>query len=157
VIGDNYESEVIFLVSGYQYIATALAYNFGYEFRQSWFRNYLFVIASLTLTFVQFYAAMVPGDLSCFWRVNCDNNHLQIGVTAREKMPIQNPFNTTVMPEAFRWKILVIMIVNLFTIMAYDYFVVNGLRRRWAAQKRSKNSATPAVGELLEKVPGESV
>ncbi|KAL7471342.1 hypothetical protein ACHAXS_011637 [Conticribra weissflogii] len=32
-IGDNYETSVIFIVTGYQYISSAAAYNFGYTFR----------------------------------------------------------------------------------------------------------------------------
>lgn len=68
VIGDNYETEVLFLVGGFQYIGSAGAFNFGYEFRCSWFRNYTFVLFFCGFTFVQLY-----GDLSCIWRVNCVN------------------------------------------------------------------------------------
>jgi hypothetical protein len=42
-IGDNYETSVIFIITGYQYISSAAAYNFGYTYRASWFRNYVFV------------------------------------------------------------------------------------------------------------------
>jgi hypothetical protein len=33
VIGDNYRSETLFLVTGYQYISSAIVFNFGYEWR----------------------------------------------------------------------------------------------------------------------------
>ena len=137
VIGDNYESTVIFLVTGFQYISSAMAFNFGYEFRKAWWQNYLFVLAAATFTFMHFYITLNPGYLSCFWRVNCDNDHVVNSVTTREKVPIQNPFNTTIMPESFRVKILFIMIANTIAIMSYEYFVVNGLRQRWARQKRA--------------------
>ena len=137
MIGDNYESSVLFLVTGYQYVSTAMAFNFGYEFRQGWFRNYWFVMAAATFTIMHFYVTLHPGELSCFWRVNCDNDHVVNSVTTREKVPIQNPYNTTVIPEEFRVKILFIMICNAIATMGYEYFVVNGLRIRWGRQKRS--------------------
>ena len=47
IIGDNYEAETLFLVTGLQYITTAMAYNFGYEFRQAWYKNRWFVVVSV--------------------------------------------------------------------------------------------------------------
>lgn len=139
------------LVTGFQYFATGMAFNFGYEFRQGWLRNYWFVLFVTVFTFLHFYATMVPGKLSCFWRLNCENENVVNGVTAREKMPIQNPFNTTLMPESFRAKILVIMIANLISIVVYEYFIVNGLRRRWAMKKREAQMSEP-----LLKTTGDS-
>lgn len=139
VIGDNYESEVLFLVTGYQYISSAMTYNFGYEFRQAWIFNYLFVFFVAVYTFIQFYITMVPSKLSCFFRVNCENKDVVHGIG--DLLPIQNAFNTTVMPYDFRVKILVIMITNTIAIMAFEYFVVNGVRQYWAAKKRSQQLA----------------
>lgn len=136
VIGDNYESEVLFLVAGYQYVSSAMSFNFGYEFRRGWFRNYVFVFLAAFYTFLQFYITLVPSKLSCIWRVNCENENVVRGVTAHEKFPIQNPFNTTVMPVDFRWKLIALMVSNAVALSMYEYFVVNGLRRRWAAKKR---------------------
>lgn len=144
VIGDNYESSVLFLVTGFQYIASAMAFNFGYEFRQGWFKNYSFVALAMGYTFMHFYITMKPGKLSCFWRVNCVNENVVTGVTARERMPIQNPYNTTTMPEEFRWKILVIMIANGIAIAAYEYFIVNGIRQRVAAKRLEQADASNA-------------
>jgi predicted P-type ATPase len=72
-IGDNYESTVIFLIGGYQYIASAMVLNFGYTFRQSWWRNYVFVLLSLTWTSFFFVMTIYPSSFSCVWRVNCEN------------------------------------------------------------------------------------
>jgi len=41
-LGDNYESSVIFIITGYQYISSAAAFNFGYTWRRSWWSNYIF-------------------------------------------------------------------------------------------------------------------
>jgi magnesium-transporting ATPase (P-type) len=111
VIGDNYESEVIFLVTGFQYISTAIVYNFGYEFRQVWYRNITFMFLAALYTFMQFYITMVPGELSCIWRVNCLNENTVKSVTSREPFPLQNPYATTVMPTDFRCKYMPFLIL----------------------------------------------
>jgi magnesium-transporting ATPase (P-type) len=72
-IGDNYESSVLFVVGGYQYIASAIALNFGYTFRASWWRNYLFVLLATLWTVVIFVMTTYPSSFSCIWRINCDN------------------------------------------------------------------------------------
>lgn len=74
VIGDNYEASVIFLVAGYQYISTAMAYNFGYAFRSHWMKNKYFVVLAFTFTALHIYITLVPGKMSCFFRVNCSNS-----------------------------------------------------------------------------------
>lgn len=74
LIADNYEAETLFLVTGYQYISSAMAFNFGYTFRSAWIKNYTFVALALGFTIIQFYIALVPGYLSCVFRVNCSND-----------------------------------------------------------------------------------
>lgn len=73
IIGDNYESSVIFIVGGYQYTATAIALNFGYSFRQNWWKNYVFVFFAILWTAFVFVMTIYPSKFSCIWRVNCDN------------------------------------------------------------------------------------
>jgi cation-transporting ATPase 13A3/4/5 len=137
-IGDNYESEVVFLVNGCQYIFSAMAFNFGYEWRQAWLRNYVF--AGLVVAFIamQFYITLVPGRLSCFWRVNCVNDDVAVSLIKGEDIPIQNPFNTTVMPLEFRWSLIFIMIANGILVMAWDFFAVNKTRQNLAKSRREK-------------------
>jgi magnesium-transporting ATPase (P-type) len=73
-IGDNYETTVLFLIGGYQYIASAIALNFGYTWRENWFKNYVFVFLATLFTVFQFVITIHPSEFSCIWRVNCDNN-----------------------------------------------------------------------------------
>jgi hypothetical protein len=70
---DNYEASVIFLVGGYQYIASAIVMNFGYTFRQPWYRNFVFVFLVLTWTILMLVVALHESTLSCLFRVNCEN------------------------------------------------------------------------------------
>ena len=124
-IGDNYEASVIFIISGYQYMSSAAAFNFGYSFRQNWFRNYVFVYFFLLWTAVQFSSTLSTSKLSCIWRLNCDNDHVVRSVTSSEPEPISNIYNTTVMPVGFRWLLVGLMVSNLILNCAWDYFIVN--------------------------------
>jgi len=72
-IGDNYETSVLFIVGGYQYIASAIALNFGYTWRSAWYKNYLFIALATLFTAMQFIMTLYPSSFSCIWRVNCDN------------------------------------------------------------------------------------
>ncbi|CAE7789177.1 unnamed protein product [Symbiodinium microadriaticum] len=107
-IGDNYETEVVFIVSGYQYISSAMAYNFGFKH------------------LIHFTIVLYPSTLSCFFRVNCDNDDVVRGATVHVKTPIQNPWNTTVMPVSFRYDLLIIIIMNAVALSIWEYFFVNG-------------------------------
>jgi hypothetical protein len=126
-----------------------MAYNFGYEFRQAWGRNYVFVLLATCYTVIMVYIAMVPSSLSCLWRINCDNDHVVRSVTTGEPFPIQNPFNTTVMPIDYRRGLVGIVVANTVAICSWDYFVVNGIRRRASSKRRQKekNLEGPAVPE----------
>jgi len=143
-IGDNYETSVLFIVGGYQYIASAIALNFGYTWRSAWYKNYLFIALATLFTAMQFIMTLYPSSFSCIWRVNCDNevsNHCdQMGgcvcfthliqifdvfqdavrwVTTKAAHPMNNPFNTTVMPVEFRWIMVFIMLANLITLCTW--------------------------------------
>jgi hypothetical protein len=151
-IGDNYETSVIFIISGYQYIASAAAYNFGYAFRSNWFKNYIFVFFFALWTALQFGATLSASNLSCIWRLNCDNDHAVRWVTSTSPEPIYNNWNTTVMPVGFRWILFVLMVVNLILVCAWDYWVVNSLLPKWGGKDKDSQRAdlyTPPKVESL--------
>jgi magnesium-transporting ATPase (P-type) len=72
-IGDSYESSVLFIMIGFQGIASAMSLNFGYSFRKGWLSNYVFVFFSCTWMLFQFIITLYPSNFSCIWRVNCSN------------------------------------------------------------------------------------
>jgi magnesium-transporting ATPase (P-type) len=72
-IGDNYEASVLFVVGGFQYVLSAMALNFGYSFRQNWWKNRVFVFLSLTWCCFVFVMTVHPSSFSCIFRVNCSN------------------------------------------------------------------------------------
>jgi cation-transporting ATPase 13A3/4/5 len=122
LIGDNYEASVIFIVTGYQYISSAMAFNFGFTFRMAWWKNYIFVVLCVSYTVVHFVATLYPSKLSCLWRLNCTNETVVRAVTD-VAIPINNAFNTTVMPHDFRVQLVVIMIFNTIVTSGWAYFV----------------------------------
>jgi hypothetical protein len=129
-IGDNYEAQTLFLVTGYQYISSAIAFNFGYSYRANWFRNWVFVTLVVAYTVIHWTIIIHPGNMSCLWRVNCTNDHILRGITSGPiPVPINNNFNTTVMPLYFRWILIGIIIGNTVAIMSWEYFIVNGIGR----------------------------
>jgi len=112
VIGDNYETETLFLISGFQYITSAITYNFGYEWRRGFFNNTPLVGMLAFFTFLHFYVTLIPGRISCIFRVNCDNEHVVRSVTAFDEFAIQNDQHTTLMPRGYRVILLFLMILN---------------------------------------------
>jgi cation-transporting ATPase 13A3/4/5 len=131
------------------YINSAIVFNFGYEWRQAWIRNFIFVWLVFGYTFIHFWITLVPGKMSCFFRVNCENEDAIRGVTTFEVRPIQNPWNTTVMPQDYRNKLIAIMVCDTVAVVAWDYFVVNGIRQKLAAKKRAAKEMGDASAELV--------
>lgn len=72
-IGDNYETTVLFVVGGFQYVISAVAVNFGYTWRQNYFKNFIFVLLSTTFVVFHYVITIHPSKFSCLWRINCDN------------------------------------------------------------------------------------
>jgi hypothetical protein len=138
-IGDNYEAETVFLLAGLQNIGSAAVYNSGFSFRRSGFRNYVFAALAATYMCIHFYITLVPGTLSCLWRVNCENDNVLPFLVTGQTAPIQNIFNTTLMPSSFRVGLLCIMVANLVAIFSWELLVVNRLRQ-WILRviKRSR-------------------
>ena len=137
-IGDNYESSVVFVVSGYQYITSAMAYNFGFQYRAGWWKNWRFLFFVMTWTIIHFTVILYPSSLSCFFRVNCENDNVLRGATAPDRTPIQNPWGHTLMPLYFREYLIVIVIMNGIATSLWEYFVVNGFVAEWLKKQFPK-------------------
>jgi predicted P-type ATPase len=139
VIGDNYETSVLFAITGFQIFSSAIIYNFGYEFRQSWYKNYVLAFLICAYVFMHWFAVLSSGKMSCLWRLNCLSEDTYNGFSGQT--PIQNIYNTTIMPESFRRGLVAINVANLCTTVGWDYFVVNGTRQRVAAKRRGERNA----------------
>lgn len=157
-IGDNYESEIIFLLSGYQYISSAMAFNFGHNHRASWYTNKIFVFFATLWTLLHFTVTLFPGKLSCMFRVNCVNEDVVPGLTDFEKSPLNNPYNMTLMPLDFRWLLISFMTVNAALNLCWNYYVVYGTigqRLAIAYKTRIKNMSSSIPNDLYLKAETE--
>eukprot|EP00300_Choanocystis_sp_HF-7_P024223 c25631_g1_i1.p1 GENE.c25631_g1_i1~~c25631_g1_i1.p1 ORF type:complete len:1297 (+),score=301.51 c25631_g1_i1:36-3926(+) len=134
-IGDNYESTVLFLVSGSQYISSAMAFNFGLKYRSPWLYNWRLWILVIAYFVIIFHWTLVESKMSCLVRVNCEAKNVVRRATANELQPINNVFNTTVMPHSFRKKIIAIIVGNTVAVMAYERLVVNGWPGAWLRRR----------------------
>eukprot|EP00922_Rhytidocystis_sp_ex-Travisia-forbesii_P053637 GHVS01079607.1.p1 GENE.GHVS01079607.1~~GHVS01079607.1.p1 ORF type:complete len:1225 (+),score=178.47 GHVS01079607.1:90-3677(+) len=76
-MGDNYENLVLSTLGLFQFINAVAAYNFGFDYRVSWLRNYWPLL--FWCAFMSFATALVfsgPSFLSCTYRYNCGDQSL---------------------------------------------------------------------------------
>lgn len=148
-IGDNYETTVIFLVSGAQYLSSAMALNFGHKHRQPWIYNKYFVALLVVFIVIQLHITLTPSWLSCIFHINCEGSMSMPGVLDPCPHPIGNPWNTTVMPVSFRWALFGIIVANTVAVMCWEYLVILGPVGAWIRSKR------PRKPSLLRSKPAE--
>jgi cation-transporting ATPase 13A3/4/5 len=129
-IGDNYESETIFLIAGYQYVASGMAFNLSVKDRAPWYKNRVFISFALLWTLLHFTVTLVPSHLSCVFRVNCTNENVVRGVVYFQPQPINNPFHTTLMPIGFRLYLLFLMVSNLGFLMGWEWFLIGNFWKK---------------------------
>jgi hypothetical protein len=70
---DAYEIEVIYLILTSQIIINSMILNFGYTFREQWFKNVVFAVISIALCSCVLLFTVHPSKFSCLFRINCTN------------------------------------------------------------------------------------
>ncbi|CAO3694382.1 unnamed protein product [Rhizopus microsporus] len=131
LLSDNYEGEILALVCLFQFINNAAVFNFGYKFRQSFYKNYTLVALWLLYLIIASYWLLAdPNPFGCLFRFNCGTPQVlqQIGYTppSISITPYNTPLGHNVMPREFRWKLWGLIMGNLLTALAYEKFVVLG-------------------------------
>jgi cation-transporting ATPase 13A3/4/5 len=126
LIGDNYETSVIFLITGAQYLSSAMAFNFGHKHRQPWLYNIPLMAFLVVFFFIHIFIIFVPSELSCFFRVNCTNEDSLRGALDSCAAPISNEYNSTVMPADFRVTMFLLIVANTIAVMLWEFVVVLG-------------------------------
>lgn len=125
-ISDNYEISVIFLISGAQYLTSAMACNFGFKHRQPWVYN-VWLMFFVTIFYVCHIVILFwPSKLSCLFRINCSIENSLPGVLYPCKAPIANDWNTTVIPPNFRVTLFLLIITNTIAVVGWEYVIVLG-------------------------------
>ncbi|KAJ2780635.1 hypothetical protein H4R18_003339 [Coemansia javaensis] len=151
LLADNFEAEVISIVSLFQFVNAAAVYNFGYRFRRPWPTNYL--LAALYCTFVALISAMLladPNRLGCLFRVNCGQQSVLRAMGYRSAPDVgqyNSPIGHNVMPRRFRWTLWALCATNIVVCLAYERLVVLGpvgryVKRRW---RRARPEDKPEI------------
>ncbi|CAO3638867.1 unnamed protein product [Cunninghamella echinulata] len=140
LLGDGYEAEVLALVCLFQFINNAAVFNFGYKFRQAFYKNYALVFLWLLyLAIVSYWTLADPNRFGCLFRINCgtksvlESNGYEVPLTYVE--PYNTPLGHNVMPRDFRWKLWGLILGNMFTALAWERLVVLGPVHEYLARK----------------------
>lgn len=136
-LSDNYEALVIGFIQFAQVISAAVIYNFGHQYRQTWFKNISFdvVIAFIALIVGALYASG-PNELTCWFRINCGESKV-LEKDFAEMSPkghvdeYLNLSGHNVTPLSFRHGLLVIGAANLLVSVLVEYFGLHGRIRSW--------------------------
>ncbi|KAJ1674387.1 hypothetical protein EV182_003377 [Spiromyces aspiralis] len=141
LLGDNYEAEVIEVLMLFQMVNAAGTFNFGHLYRQSWWRNYAFIIIfCLYLALVSAMGLTNPNRLNCLFRINCGDPNMLVRMGYPRPTwhitPYNSPIGNNVMPMRFRWLLWGYSIANAAAVYIYEFFVVLGpvgqwVKRRW--------------------------
>jgi magnesium-transporting ATPase (P-type) len=139
VIGDNYESSVLFMVTGAQYFTSALAFSYGGEHREPVYKNAWFMFFFLLFAVIHLVTLLTESKLSCLFRVNCEEENIVLeSFLSLDTAPINNPWNSTVMPVDFRIKLLIIILVNTLCTSFFEKFGMIGPIGAWCRAKFPK-------------------
>lgn len=140
LLADNYEAEVLALVCLFQFINNAAVFNFGYKFRQSFWRNYFLIILWLLyLAVVSYWMLAEPNAFGCLFRFNCGTKSVleQFGyrIPSSNIEAYNTPLGHNVMPTDFRWKLWGLCVGNCLAALAYEKLVVIGPVHAFLAKK----------------------
>ncbi|KAI7860460.1 hypothetical protein BDC45DRAFT_474316 [Circinella umbellata] len=131
LLADNYEAAILALVCLYDFINNAAVFNFGYKFRQSWWRNYpLVILWAGYIVIVSYWTLANPNNFGCLFRFNCGTKSVleQIGYKppSRNIEPYNTPLGHNVMPWDFRWRLWGLCVGNMVATLVYEKLVVLG-------------------------------
>jgi cation-transporting ATPase 13A3/4/5 len=140
LLSDNYEGEVLAMVCLFLFINNAAVFNFGYKFRQSFWRNYSLVFLwVLYLIFASYWLLADPNLFGCAFRFNCGTKEVleQFGYAAPSVSitPYNIPLGHNVLPWEFRWKLWGLIIGMLSVELMYERLIVLGPIRAYLARK----------------------
>ncbi|KAI8584672.1 hypothetical protein K450DRAFT_217430, partial [Umbelopsis ramanniana AG] len=139
LLADNFEAEVLALVCLFQFINNAAVQNFGYKFRQSWWRNYILVFLwAAYLAIVSYWLLADPNNFGCMMRFNCGSPTVlhemgYYGVTSNVEL-YNTPLGHNVLPVDFRWKLWGLCAGNVVAGLAFERLVILGPVHAWLAR-----------------------
>ncbi|SAM09612.1 hypothetical protein [Absidia glauca] len=140
LLADNYEAEVLALVCLFQFINNAAVFNFGYKFRQAFYRNYYLVFLWLLyIAIVSYWLLAPPNRFGCLFRFNCGTKDVlakfDLPIPPTHVEPYNTPLGMNVMPSEFRWRLWGLCLGNMATALVYERLIILGPVHAWLAKK----------------------
>ncbi|KAI9268745.1 E1-E2 ATPase-domain-containing protein [Sporodiniella umbellata] len=145
LLGDSFEADVLTFIALFQFINSAFVFNYGYLFRQVWYRNYLLIgVWALFIAIVSYWELADPNAFGCLMRVNCGNPDVLVSLGYPRPNfyiePYNNPLGHNVLPRYFRYQLWIYSICNMLAGNLWERLVILGpvrqyLRRRYSQRK----------------------
>jgi len=105
-LADNYEASMIYVLMVSQISNTAVVFNFGDVFRESWCKNWKLVLVWLAFQIYLCYLILThDNDIVCYFKVNCGDSAYT---------------------DEFRFILFVICLLNVIAVFVWERFVVLG-------------------------------
>lgn len=157
LLGDSFEADVVTFLSLFQFVNAALIFNYGYIFRERWYKNYVLIIvwslfvgivsfwelAGITykkknlcrFPYLLFFIIIDPNAFGCLVRLNCGNPDVleSLGYPRPNFYiePYNNPLGHNVLPRYFRYQLWGYSIANIVAVHIWERFVILGPVRQW--------------------------
>eukprot|EP00088_Acartia_fossae_P065627 TRINITY_DN80970_c0_g1_i1.p1 TRINITY_DN80970_c0_g1~~TRINITY_DN80970_c0_g1_i1.p1 ORF type:complete len:328 (-),score=-9.94 TRINITY_DN80970_c0_g1_i1:212-1195(-) len=139
LLGDNYEAEVITFLLLFQILGMATLFNLGFEFRASWWRNWIFqVIVGSFISLLLFMLFLPPNAAGCAFRLNCGTDEALIaeGLTPVGVDEFLVPWEHNLLSTEAKLTIFGFALGNYICNWLWANLVVLGPVRKWARRNR---------------------
>ena len=141
-LADNFESSATSLLMIFQIFHAAAVFNIGYRYRKGFIFNWRFVsIYILLLICIIYITISDPNPTGCLFRINCGTKEAleSIGFGDLKFTPpseVYSAHGNNVLPIEFRGVILVLALVNLLVLIAWEVLVIQNIARyKWFIER----------------------
>ncbi|KAI9306449.1 hypothetical protein BJ944DRAFT_48949 [Cunninghamella echinulata] len=140
LLADSYEAEILTFICLFQFINNAAVQNFGYKFRQAFYKNYFLVFLWLLYIAIASYWLLAdPNIFGCMFRFNCGTkevlNEIGYPLPNLNTEAYNTPLGHNVFPQDFRYKLWGLILGNMATALVWERFVVLGPVHEYLAKK----------------------
>jgi cation-transporting ATPase 13A3/4/5 len=138
----------------FQFFNSGAVVNFGSQFRQSWWRNYVLVFIWACFFVSTSYLTLAdPNPYSCIFRINCGSPSTLVELGYPEPTwyiePYNSPLGHNVLPVWFRWQLWGYILGNCACNIIWERICILWLARDWAIKRKQTH---PPKNRVLFKL-----
>ncbi|CAO3700091.1 hypothetical protein G6F70_001036 [Rhizopus microsporus] len=150
LLGDNYEAEVMSIVILFQFFNNGAVVNFGSQFRQSWWRNYVLVFVWCAFFISTSYITLAnPNPYGCIFRINCGSPEALVSLGYPEPTwyidDYNFPLKHNVLPVWFRWQLWGYVLANCACTIIWERICILWIARDWAVKRKATHPSKNRV------------